>query len=196
MLICCFQWAQYIPSTWPIWNGHNKKMYSTFFQAIILTDVFYHINLCSIQSLFHSVNLQYDAHHTSVHQHYVCDVTRCFVKMNSNENPKLRFKVTLLHLKFIWKMTVSLYSHFSVKYFLEPFHLNLHRDVTIIEMSHCCDLGMVIFVTRTFFYLHVSNSSYIQWNKFDYVVSTYLSDKSKTMLYNNFETSFSTTKLC
>lgn len=41
-------------------------------------------------------------------------------------------------------MTVSLNSHFSFKYFAEPFHLKLLSEKTLIEMSHCYDLGIVI----------------------------------------------------
>lgn len=56
----------------------------------------------------------------------------------------MRFEVAL-HFKFQSKMTDSLKSHFSVKYFLETFHLNLLSQRTIIEMFHCYDLVIVIF---------------------------------------------------
>ena len=77
--------------------------------------------------------------------HYtVCALYRLHYKKPLNSPPTMRIQVALLHFKFQSRMTVSLNSHFSVKYFSEPFHLNLLSERSLIETSHCCDLGIVI----------------------------------------------------
>lgn len=58
-------------------------------------------------------------------------------------SPKTRYRVALLHFKFQSRMTVSLNSHFCVKYF-SLYHLILLSERALMEMSHCYDRGMVI----------------------------------------------------